>query len=87
VAVGFQTVPRFDLIPVVRKEIALFGIRSGSRSDLMRILDLASTRRIRLPGITPWPLDGINDALSALRDGQLEGKAVIQMSTDIDVTP
>jgi 2-desacetyl-2-hydroxyethyl bacteriochlorophyllide A dehydrogenase len=79
VAVGFQTVPRLELIPVVRKEIAIVGVRSGSRVDLMRVLDLAATRRIRVPGITTWPLDGINDALAHLRDGRLEGKAVIEV--------
>jgi D-arabinose 1-dehydrogenase-like Zn-dependent alcohol dehydrogenase len=81
VAVGFQTVPSFDLIPVVRKEIAILGIRSGSRADLMHILDLAATRRIQVPAITHWPLDGINNAFAALRTGQLEGKAVIQLSS------
>jgi 2-desacetyl-2-hydroxyethyl bacteriochlorophyllide A dehydrogenase len=79
VAVGFQTVPSLELIPVVRKEIAILGVRSGSRGDLMRILDLAATRRIRVPGITTWPLEEINDALAHLRDGRLEGKAVIQL--------
>jgi 2-desacetyl-2-hydroxyethyl bacteriochlorophyllide A dehydrogenase len=79
VAVGFQTVPSFALIPVVRKELAILGIRSGSRADLMRILDLAATRGIQVPGITTWPLDRINDALADLRNGRVEGKAVIQM--------
>jgi 2-desacetyl-2-hydroxyethyl bacteriochlorophyllide A dehydrogenase len=84
VAVGFQAVPNFELIPVVRKEIALFGIRSGSRDDLIRILDRAATRRIRLPGVTTWPLDGINEALTELRGGRLSGKAVVQMRPEPD---
>jgi 2-desacetyl-2-hydroxyethyl bacteriochlorophyllide A dehydrogenase len=79
VAVGFQTVPSLELIPVVRKEIAIVGVRSGSRLDLMRVLDLAATHRIRVPGITTWPLEEINDALAHLRDGRIEGKAVIQV--------
>jgi len=79
VAVGFQAVPNFELIPVVRKEIALLGIRSGSRDDLIRILDLAATWRIRLPEVATWQLDGINEALTELRGGRLRGKAVVQM--------
>jgi alcohol dehydrogenase, propanol-preferring len=79
VAVGFQAVPNFELIPIVRKEIALLGIRSGSRDDLIRSLDLAATRRIRLPEVATWPLDGINEALTELRGGRLRGKAVVQM--------
>jgi NAD+-dependent secondary alcohol dehydrogenase Adh1 len=80
VAVGFQTVPQLALIPVVRKEIALFGVRSGSRADLLRILDLAATGRIRLPEVTTWPLAAINEALAALRGGALAGKAVIEVA-------
>jgi 2-desacetyl-2-hydroxyethyl bacteriochlorophyllide A dehydrogenase len=79
VAVGFQAVPNFELIPVVRKEIALLGIRSGSRDDLIRILDLAATRRIRMPGLGVWTLEEINDALHALRTGRVEGKAMVQI--------
>jgi propanol-preferring alcohol dehydrogenase len=79
VAVGFQTVPDFEFIPVVRKELAILGIRSGSRADLMRILDLAATRRIQVPGVTTWPLDRINNAFTDLRNGRVEGKAVIQV--------
>lgn len=79
VAVGFQTVPQFDLIPVVRKELAFLGIRSGSRDDLVQILDLAATRRIQLPEISTWPLYGINEALSDLRAGRVKGKAVVQI--------
>ncbi len=80
VAVGFQTIPQFDLIPVVRKELMVHGVRSGSRDDLRRILDLAATQRIRLPTVTTWRLDVINHALAALRNGRVKGKAVVQLA-------
>jgi propanol-preferring alcohol dehydrogenase len=85
VVVGFQTVPQFELIPVVRKELAFLGIRSGSREDLIHILDLAATRRIRLPEVATWPLEGINEALTELWGGRVRGKAVVQVRPAAEV--
>lgn len=79
VAVGFPTLHSLDLIPVVRKELAIFGIRSGSREDLVSLLRLAADGQIRLPEIKAWPLERINQALAALRQGQIGGKAVIEL--------
>lgn len=77
VAAGYATVPAFDLARVARKELTLRGIRSGSRADLVEVMDLAATGRIRLPPISVWPLTEINDAFAALRERRVAGKAVI----------
>jgi propanol-preferring alcohol dehydrogenase len=77
VAAGYATVPSFDLAQVARKELTIRGIRSGSRADLLEVMDLAATGRIRLPPIQVWPLAQINDAFAALRERRVDGKAVI----------
>lgn len=77
VAAGYAVVPSFQFAIVARKELQLRGVRSGSRADLVQVLDLAASRRIRLPHLIEWPLECINDALDALRAKQVIGKAVI----------
>jgi 2-desacetyl-2-hydroxyethyl bacteriochlorophyllide A dehydrogenase len=83
VAAGYAIVPSFDLPQVARKELTIRGVRSGSRADLVHVLDLAASGRIRLPSIQTWSLGGINDALAALRERRVPGKAVI-VPTDTD---
>lgn len=77
VAAGYETVPSFELSKVARKELTLRGVRSGSRDDLVRALDLAASGRIRLPAIQTWPLRDINEAFNALRERRVPGKAII----------
>jgi 2-desacetyl-2-hydroxyethyl bacteriochlorophyllide A dehydrogenase len=77
IAAGYARVPNFDLPSVARKELTVRGVRSGSRDDLIRVLDLASTGRIELPPVQAWPLAQINEALQSLREHQVTGKAVV----------
>jgi propanol-preferring alcohol dehydrogenase len=77
VAVGYGLVPAVDLAPVARKELTIRGVRSGSHSDLQEALELAASGEIRLPTISTWSIEEINDAFRALREGEVEGKAVI----------
>jgi D-arabinose 1-dehydrogenase-like Zn-dependent alcohol dehydrogenase len=77
IAAGYARVPDFDLPAVARKELVVRGVRSGSRADLVHVMDLAASGRIRLPTIESWPLSHINDALTALRQRQVAGKAVV----------
>ena len=81
VLAGYSSVPDMDLAPIARKELAVRGVRSGSRSDLEAVLTLASERQIALPTIRTWRLEDINVAFAALREGTLDGKAVILLST------
>jgi 2-desacetyl-2-hydroxyethyl bacteriochlorophyllide A dehydrogenase len=78
--VGYCTVSDLDLSVVARRELRIHGVRSGSREHLSQILELAANREIRLPPISTWDLDEINEALVALRSGQVAGKAVIQIT-------
>ena len=74
---GYARVPDMDFAAVARKEAEIRGIRSGRRQDLESIIALASSRQIRLPEITEWRLSQANDALAALREKRVPGKAII----------
>jgi 2-desacetyl-2-hydroxyethyl bacteriochlorophyllide A dehydrogenase len=78
VVVGYAEIPTLDLAVVARKELRVQGIRSGSRAHLEAVLAAAALGEIRLPPISTWPLENINDAFAALRAGQVAGKAVIE---------
>ena len=80
VSVGYAAVPELDLAVVARRELTIRGIRSGTRTDLARVLQLAADGALGLPSCQVWNLDGINDALENLRAGRLAGKAVIDMT-------
>ena len=79
--VGYTTLPELDLAVIARRELRIRGIRSGSRTHLEEVLRLAAGGAIRVPPVTTWPLDRINDALAALRSGRVAGKAVIEITS------
>jgi 2-desacetyl-2-hydroxyethyl bacteriochlorophyllide A dehydrogenase len=79
VAAGYGSVEHLNLAPLARKEVAIVGVRSGRRDDLAHIVALAAAGTIRLPPISRWRLGAINDALVALRERHVPGKAVIGM--------
>jgi 2-desacetyl-2-hydroxyethyl bacteriochlorophyllide A dehydrogenase len=74
---GYAIVPQADFAELSHKEGVVRGIRSGSRKDLEQVIALTAAKRIRLPEITSWPLESINDALAALNAKQVPGKAVV----------
>jgi 2-desacetyl-2-hydroxyethyl bacteriochlorophyllide A dehydrogenase len=76
-SVGYCVVPEFDLAVIARRELTLRGVRSGTRNDLRDVLRLAAEGAIRLPSLRVWPIEEINDALQALRDGVVPGKAIV----------
>ena len=77
VVVGYGRVPEFDSAPIARKELAVVGVRSGSRVDLERALALAAEGAIAVPEISRFGLAEIYAAFAALRAGAIAGKAVI----------
>ena len=79
VSVGYAVVPELDLAIVARRELTIRGIRSGTRADLARVLQLAADAAIQPPDCQTWDLADINDALADLRSGRVAGKAVITM--------
>ena len=83
ISVGYAKVPEFDFAAVARKELAIYGIRSGRRSDLEAMLALVADGTIAAPSFDCWPLEDINTALQSLRSGQVAGKAVILVGSGI----
>lgn len=77
VCVGYGIVNQLDLAVVSRRELTIRGIRSGTKGDLERVLAIAASGTIRLPPCQVWRLDHINEALQALRNGTVPGKAVV----------
>jgi propanol-preferring alcohol dehydrogenase len=80
VVAGYAMVESLDFATIARKELVVRGVRSGRRDDLERIVGLAAGGAIRVPTVTGWPLDGINEAIAALRAGDVAGKAVIDVA-------
>jgi D-arabinose 1-dehydrogenase-like Zn-dependent alcohol dehydrogenase len=74
---GYALVPEMDFAAVARKEATIRGIRSGRRQDLESIIALVAARRIQLPEIAEWRLSLADDALAALREKRVPGKAII----------
>lgn len=77
VLAGYARVPNLDLGAVARIEASIRGIRSGRRSDLEYLLDLVATGKVKTPGLDLWRLSEVNDALDALRGGEVQGKAIV----------
>ncbi len=83
ISVGYAKVPEFDFAVVARKELAVYGIRSGRRSDLEAMLGLVADGTITAPSFDCWPLEDINMALHSLRSGLVPGKAVILVGSGL----
>ncbi len=73
---GYARVPEADFGEVSHKEAVIRGIRSGRREDLVHVMDLAASGRIRLPELSCWSLPDIDDALEAVRERTV-AKAVV----------
>lgn len=57
-------------------EVSVQSVYWGSRSELAEVLDLGA-RGLITPEITTWPLAEAPDAYRALRDGTINGRAVV----------
>ena len=80
VAAGYGLVDHLDVALVSRKELTITGVRSGRRADLEGMLELAASGQIAVPPLATWPLERINDALAALAEHQVPGKAIVRVS-------
>ena len=77
IAAAYGPTDGYSLATLSRKELSIRGVRSGTRADLQRVVELAAAGAIRIPPISSWPLDEINDAITALREKRVPGKAVV----------
>jgi NAD+-dependent secondary alcohol dehydrogenase Adh1 len=70
---GTLTVPTMD---VMGSERSIVGVVGGTYTELKELLALSSRGTVTLR-VTALPLDEVNEAITALRDGRLNGRAVL----------
>jgi alcohol dehydrogenase/propanol-preferring alcohol dehydrogenase len=63
------------LIPI--KAITIQGSYVGNLRETQELLDLVRAKKLPAIPVTPMPLAKANDALNALKDGKLVGRAVL----------
>lgn len=73
---GEFATPIFD---VVLKRITLRGSIVGNRQDLAEAVDMAAYGKVQAM-VEPYPLSQINVVFDRLREGGIEGRAVLDMS-------
>lgn len=73
---GEFATPIFD---VVLKRVTLRGSIVGNRQDLAEAIAIAASGKVEAM-VEPYPLDQVNAVLDRLRVGEIEGRAVLDMS-------
>jgi D-arabinose 1-dehydrogenase-like Zn-dependent alcohol dehydrogenase len=72
---GGETMLSLPAIPL--RALTVFGSFVGSRPELIELMALANTGKIEPIPITKRPLNEVNEALVALKNGKLVGRAVL----------
>lgn len=70
--------PRIDTVTIAQREIEIVGSRNGSRADAERALALMASGVIRPRIADRIGLDGINNALKAMREGRVHGRMIVE---------
>lgn len=70
--------PAIDSIALAQREIELVGSRNGGRADAAAALKLMAQGVIRPRIARRVTLDGLNDALDAMRAGGISGRVVVE---------
>lgn len=70
--------PAIDSIAMAQREIELVGSRNGGRADAAEALRLMAAGVIRPRVSRRVTLDGLNDALEAIRAGAVHGRVVVE---------
>lgn len=81
---GYSQVPDFDLARIAQRELCIKGVRSGDRRDLEAVLMAAESGALIPPIASVFSLRDINTAIRQLRAGQIAGKAIISINTDLE---
>jgi NAD+-dependent secondary alcohol dehydrogenase Adh1 len=76
VAVGYGGRLDVGLIDLVANEVTIQGSLIGTHEELGELAGLADRSVIAVTTRT-YPLDAIGDAMSDLREGRIQGRAVI----------
>lgn len=74
--VGYGGKLSVDILQVVLTEINFVGNICGTYNELVELMALAASGRVKLT-TTTFPLEGVNDALNSLNEGRLIGRGVL----------
>jgi propanol-preferring alcohol dehydrogenase len=77
-AIHLDCIPRFDYDSLLWGEREIRSVTNMTRVDARDFLELASTIDLK-PEATSFTLDHVNDALREVKDGRIDGAAVITM--------
>ncbi len=77
-AIHLDCIPRFDYDSLLWGEREIRSVTNMTRVDARDFLELAATIDLK-PETTSFPLDRVNDALREVKDGRIDGAAVITM--------
>jgi len=75
-AIHLDRIPEFDYDRLLWGERQIRSVTNMTRSDAREFLQIASEIALR-PTVTSFPLDQVNDALLAIKNGTIGGAAVI----------
>ena len=75
-AIHLDRIPEFDYDRLLWGERQIRSVTNMTRSDAREFLQIASGIALR-PTVTSFPLDQVNDALLAIKNGTIGGAAVI----------
>src|SRR5580765_3465315 len=75
-AIHLDRIPEFDYDTLLWGERQLRSVANMTRADARDFLELAADIHLR-PTVTSFPLDQVNDALLAVKNGSIGGAAVI----------
>lgn len=68
-----------SFLPIIMKEVKIFGIVVGSKEDLEKMLLMIEKRKLRPKIYKVFPWEKVKDAFSLLSSGKHWGKMVIQV--------
>jgi propanol-preferring alcohol dehydrogenase len=69
-------IPSFSYDDLLWQERSIRSVANLTRQDGQEFLDLAPEVPVQT-SVTPFPLEQANEALNALRNGRLQGSAVL----------
>ena len=69
--------PSIDTITLAQKELRIIGSRNGGLQDAREALELLARGVLRPPIAANFPLERINDAFDAARNGRIPGRVIV----------
>jgi propanol-preferring alcohol dehydrogenase len=83
VVVGEEPEPiTLDTITLAQRELRIVGSRNGSRQEIRDVLELVARGVVRPAIAARFPLERINDAFAASRQGNHAGRVVVTVRDD-----